>query len=96
MVVEYFSKWNEAKAHRDITAAALQKLLWQNIACRFGVPKEVTIDNGEQLDCTTFREFCSHLGTKLCFASVYHPKSNRAVERANGIISTGIKKNITE
>ena len=36
------------------------------------------------------------MGTKLCFASVYHPQSNGAVERANGIIFSGIKKNITE
>ena len=27
---------------------------------------------------------------------MYHPQSNRAVERANGIIFFGIKKNITE
>jgi len=27
---------------------------------------------------------------------VYHPHSNGAVERANGIIFTGMKKNITE
>ena len=36
------------------------------------------------------------LGTKLCFASVYHPQSNGTVERANGVIFAGIKKNITE
>ena len=36
------------------------------------------------------------MGTKLCFASVYHPQLNGAVERANGIIFTGIKKNIIE
>ena len=36
------------------------------------------------------------MGTKLCFASVYHPQSNGAVERANDIIFAGIKKNITE
>ena len=34
--------------------------------------------------------------TNLCFTSVYHPQSNGAVERANGIIFVGIKKNITE
>jgi hypothetical protein len=33
---------------------------------------------------------------KLCFASVYHPQSNGAVERANDTIFTGIKKNIIE
>ena len=72
VVVEYFSKWVEAKALRDITARALQKLFWQNIVCRFGVPK-VTVDNGKQFDCTTFREFSTQLGTNLCFTSVYHP-----------------------
>ena len=96
VAVEYFSKWIEAKALHDIIAAILQKFFWQNIVYRFSVPKEVTVDNGKQFDCTTFREFCHQLGTKLCFASVYHPQSNGAVERANGIIFSGIKKNITE
>jgi hypothetical protein len=86
----------EAKPLRDITAGALQKLFRQNIIYRFGVPKEVIVDNGKQFDCTTFRAFCDRLGTKLCFASVYHPQSNGAVEQATGIIFTGIKKNIIE
>ena len=73
VAVEYFSKWIEAKVLRDIKTATLQKFFWQNIVCRFGVPKEVTVDNGKQFDCTMFREFCHQLGTNLCFASVYHP-----------------------
>ena len=47
VAVEYFSKWIEAKALRDMTAATLQKFFWQNIVCCFGVPKEVTVDNGK-------------------------------------------------
>ena len=43
-----------------------------------------------------FREFCHQLGTKLCFASVYHPQSNGAVERVNASIFSRFKKNITE
>ncbi|XP_039851460.1 uncharacterized protein LOC120709899 [Panicum virgatum] len=96
VAVEYFSKWVEAKALRDVTIGALQKFFWQNIVCHFGVLKEVTVDNGKQFDCATFREFTTQLGTNLCFASVYHPQSNGAVERANGIIFSGINKNITE
>ena len=37
-------------------------------------------------------EFCHSVGTKLMFASVYHPQSNGVVERANRIIFTAIKK----
>jgi len=54
------------------------------------------MDNGKQFNCATFRDFSTQLGTTLCLASVYHPQSNGAVERANGIIFTCIKKNITE
>jgi transposase InsO family protein len=54
------------------------------------------VDNGKQFDCTTFINFSAQLGTNLCFAAVYHPQSNGAVERTNGIIFAGIKKNITE
>ena len=54
------------------------------------------MDNGKQFDCATFRDFCNQLGIGLCFGSVYHPQSNGAVERANGIIFTSIKKNIAE
>lgn len=64
--------------------------------CHFGLPLELTLDNGKQFDNSGFRGLCHQLGTKLYFASVYHPQSNCAVERANCIIFKGIKKNIIE
>ena len=50
------------------------------------------MDNRKQFDSQDFREFFHSVGTKLMFASVYHPQSNGTVERANGIIFTTIKK----
>jgi transposase InsO family protein len=50
------------------------------------------VDNGTQFDAETFKEFCDQIGTKIHFASVRHPESNGLVERANGIIMTGIMK----
>jgi transposase InsO family protein len=58
------------------------------------VPKAITVDNGTQFDSEAFREFCDQIGTKIHFASVRHPESNGLVERANGIIMTGIMKSI--
>jgi hypothetical protein len=92
VVVEYFSKWIEAKPLATITLATVQKFFWQNIVCRFGVPKAITVDNGTQFDAKTFKDFCDQIGTKIHFASVRHPESNGLVERANGIIMTGIMK----
>ena len=92
VAVEYFSKWIEAKPLATITSVTIQKFFWQNIVCRFGVPKAITIDNGSQFDSEAFKEFCDQIGTKIHFASVRHPESNGLVERANGIIMTGIMK----
>jgi hypothetical protein len=92
--VEYFSKWIEAKPLATITSFTIQKFFWQSIVCRFGVPKAITVDNGTQFDSEAFREFCNQIGTKIHFASVRHLESNGLVERANGIIMTGIMKSI--
>jgi IS30 family transposase len=84
VAVEYFSKWIKAKPLATITSATVQKFFWHNIVCRFGVPKAITVDNGTQFDAETFKDFYDQIGTKIHFASVRHPESNRLVERANG------------
>jgi transposase InsO family protein len=90
--MDYFTKWVEAKPLAHIKAPTIQKFFWQNIICRFGVPRELTVDNRKQFDCYTFKEYCKSLGTQVKISSVYHPQSNGAVERANGLIFSGIKK----
>jgi hypothetical protein len=39
-----------------------------------------------------FKEFYHQVGTKVAFASMYHPQSNGVVERANALIFEAIKK----
>jgi transposase InsO family protein len=56
------------------------------------VPKAITVDNGTQFDAEAFKEFCEQISTKIHFALVRHLESNGLVERANGIIMTGIMK----
>jgi IS30 family transposase len=88
VAVEYFSKWIEAKPFAIITSAIVQKFFWQNIVCRFSVPKAITVDNGTQIDAETFKTFFDQIGTKIHFASMRHPESNGLIERANRIIIT--------
>jgi hypothetical protein len=47
VTVEYFTKWIEARVVSTITSKTAQKFFWQNIVCRFGVPSELTVDNGK-------------------------------------------------
>jgi hypothetical protein len=55
VAVEYFSKSVEAKPLLSITSATIQKFFWQDIICPFGVPYEVTMDNGKRFDSTDFK-----------------------------------------
>jgi hypothetical protein len=92
--VEYFSKWIEAKALATITLVTIQNFFSQNIICRFGVPRSITIDNVTQFDSKAFRTFCSKMGTNIHFASVRHVESNTLDERENDIILLGITKSL--
>ena len=71
-----------------------KKFFWQNIICRFGVPRTLTVDNRKQFNSDKFKEFCKSIGTKIAFASVYHPESNGEVERANRVIFSAISKTL--
>jgi hypothetical protein len=64
VAVEYFSKWIEAKPLATITLATVQKFFWQNIVCRFGVPKAITVDNKTQFYAKTSRVFVTRLVQK--------------------------------
>jgi hypothetical protein len=92
VAVEYFTKWVEAKLVTNIISATFQNFFWQNIICRYGVPQQITVDNGNYFDSVIFKDFCHQVGTNVFFASVYHPQSNRVVERANTLIFEAIKK----
>jgi hypothetical protein len=55
-----------------ITFTTIQKLYWQNIIYRFGVPRALTVDNGTQFDSEAFKTFCNQVGMNIHFASVRH------------------------
>jgi hypothetical protein len=57
VAIEYFTKWIEAKPLTTITSESVKKF-WQNIICRFGVPRLLIVDNGKQFDSENFKEFC--------------------------------------
>ena len=56
--IDYFTKWVEAKPLAKITQQNVKNFVWKSIVCRFGVPKVLVCDNGQQFDNTPFRDFC--------------------------------------
>jgi hypothetical protein len=92
VAVEYFTNWVEAKPVPNIASTTIQKNFWPNIICRYGVPLKITVNNAKYFDSAMFNDFCHQVGTKVSFASVYHPHSHGVVERANALIFEAIKK----
>ncbi|KAL0439133.1 UNVERIFIED_CONTAM: hypothetical protein Slati_2396300 [Sesamum latifolium] len=77
-----------------ITEGEVMKLIWKNIVCRFGVPREIISDNGRQFQGRRIQEWCQGLHIKQRFTSVAHPQSNGQVEVTNRILVQGIKRRL--
>jgi transposase InsO family protein len=90
VAIDKFTKWPEATPVVSITQGAAVAFL-KSIVCRFGVPSRIITNNGTQFTSRVFQEYCEGIGTRLCFASVAHPRSNGQVERANAEILRGLK-----
>ncbi|GJR17116.1 reverse transcriptase domain-containing protein [Tanacetum coccineum] len=91
VVIDYFTKWMEAKPLATITGKQVVNFAYDNIFCRFGIPATIVIDNGTQFTNDPFKKWAEKLMVKLICTSVYHPQWNGAVERVNKSLLRGIK-----
>ncbi|GJW82784.1 reverse transcriptase domain-containing protein [Tanacetum coccineum] len=73
VAMNYFTKWIEAKSVSTITSNQVNKFVWDNIVCRFGLPREIVPDNGKQFSDNSFKDWCEKLNITQRFASVKHP-----------------------
>ncbi|GKD43899.1 reverse transcriptase domain-containing protein [Tanacetum coccineum] len=96
VAIDYFTKWIEAKPVATITGNQIKKFTWDNIVCRFGLPREIISDNGKQFQDNPFKDWCEKLCIRQHFASVKHPQTNGLVERANRSLGEGIKARLVE
>jgi hypothetical protein len=91
VAIDKFTKWVEAAPVTTQDSKAAINFI-KSIVFRFRVPHSIIIDNGTNFTSKEFNDYCEGLGRKLKFASVAHPKTNRQVEKANGLICNRIKK----
>jgi transposase InsO family protein len=93
VAVDKFSKWIEVVPITNQEATTVVKFL-ESIVYRYGVPNNIITDNGTNFTSGEFQEFAKNLGIKIKYALVAHPKSNGQVEKANGLVCAGLKKQI--
>ena len=82
VVVDYFTKWIEAKPLTTITIHQVQQFVWKDIICRYGVPYTIIIDNGRQFIDKELVKLYTGLGIKHITSSVEHSQTNGQAEAA--------------
>ncbi|KAK1643130.1 hypothetical protein QYE76_060935 [Lolium multiflorum] len=95
VAIDKFSKWIEATPVRKADGATALKFVC-SLVTRFGIPHSIITNNGTNFAQGELKDYCHDVGIRLDLASVAHPQSNGQVERANGLLLSGIKPRLEE
>ena len=96
IATDYCTKWVEAKALRDNTAASTAKFLYENIWCRFGCPIELVSDQGTHFINKLINELTNYYAVVHKKSTPYYPQANGLAESTNKTIQTILKKIVNE
>ena len=83
VAIDYFTKWVEVTSYKSVTQAVVARFLKHNIICRYGMPGELIIDNGTNLNGKMIQQLCQQFMIKHRNSVPYRPQMNGAVEAVN-------------
>ncbi len=92
VIIDRFSKWVEAVPLADEGAATVIKFLIREVFPRFGIPSEISSDNGSSFIQKTVKQVLQQLRIKQRLGCVYHPQSQGMVEKLNGTLKATFNK----
>ena len=96
MATDYCTKWVEAKALRDNTAASTTKFVYEHLWCRYGCPFELISDQGGHFLNHIIRDLTMHYAVVHKKSTPYYPQANVLAESTNKILQTILKKIVNE
>lgn len=87
VLVEYFTKWNEAKPFSSLEGAQVRKFLWSDISCRYGLSKTIISDNEKSFNSYMLNGFYAKNCISLIFSFGYWPRMNvQVISHTLGIL----------
>ena len=79
--VDRLTRWPVAIPMADISASSVIDAFTHGIIASFGIPEDITTDNGAQFSSAVWRQLLTTWNIKSHFTTPYHPQSNGLVER---------------
>lgn len=95
VVVDHASKWVEATATQDETAATAATFVFDEIVCRHGCPSEIVSDRGKAFVSEVFKALAGMCGFERKYTSGYHPQTNGLTERMNRTFENMLAKRVS-
>jgi transposase InsO family protein len=92
VATDYFTKWTEAVALKNMTHMEVIEFITEHIIHRFGIPQTLTTDQGTSFMSKEVREFAELYKIKLLNSSPYYAQANGQVESSNRTLINLIKK----
>ncbi|XP_070057393.1 uncharacterized protein [Nicotiana tomentosiformis] len=80
--------------YQKISEREVVDFLWENIICRFEIPKEIAYDNIPQFIGAKVTKFLENLKVKRITSSPYHPSAKGQAESTNNVIIQNLKKRL--
>ncbi|KAL0446567.1 UNVERIFIED_CONTAM: hypothetical protein Slati_1784600 [Sesamum latifolium] len=96
VAVDYFTKWFEVEPLAKISEKEVIKFIWQNLICRFGIPRALVTDNGTQFQGGKLKSWLEELKIKQLFTSVNNPEASGQAEVTNMIILQQLRTRLGE
>ena len=91
-VVDYVSKWVEAKPTKTNDAKAVVDFVRSNLFCRFGVPRAIVSDQGTHFCNRSMYALLKKYRVVHKISAPYHPQTNGQAEISNREIKRILEK----
>ena len=92
VATDYFTKWTEAVALKNMTHKEVIEFITEHIIHRFGIPQTLTTDQGTSFMSKEVREFAELYRIKLLNSSPYYAQANGQAESSNRTLISLIKR----
>lgn len=90
-MIDRATRWPEAIPTDDTSAESVAKIVYEHWIARYGVPENLTTDQGRCFTSQLFARLMKTMGIKRTQSSPYHAQSNGKIERWHRSLKAALK-----